>query len=69
MAGYKIVNVDPETYKTIVEFAKLQNRTIGGQVAYMVKLFTNTYRVVALSPLHHTDEEEIIPMVAPTEGG
>ena len=28
----KSVNVDPETYDSIVEMAKLNNRTIGGQV-------------------------------------
>jgi hypothetical protein len=66
----KSVNVDQETYNTIVELARLNGRTIGGQVAFMVKMFNKSYRVVSISPLPGLSDAEPVPLVlmAPTEG-
>lgn len=67
MAEYKILNVDPETYKSIVEMAKLHDRTIGGQVAHMVKLFNKSYRVVSITDLPHPPDAEPVPLILVAE--
>jgi hypothetical protein len=69
MPEYRSIPVDPETYKNIVEMAKLNNRTIGGQVAFMTKIFNNSYRVVSISQLPYPEDAEPVPLVliAPLE--
>ena len=62
----KSVNIDPETYNSIVEMAKLNGRTIGGQVAFMTKMFNNSYRVVSIASLPNPEDAEPVPLVLVT---
>jgi hypothetical protein len=59
----KLIKVDQETYQIIVEMARQQSRTIGGQVAYMAKMFKNSYRVVTIEPMPSPEGAEVVPLV------
>ncbi|MCJ7532271.1 MAG: hypothetical protein MUO64_14735 [Anaerolineales bacterium] len=67
MDAYKSLNVDRETYDKIVELAKVNGRTIGGQVAFMTRLFNNSYRVISITDLPHPPDAEAVPLVLVAE--
>jgi hypothetical protein len=68
---FKSLNVDQETYDTIIELAKANGRTIYGQVAFMTRLFRLPHLPHNELPKPNTEPmppELAAPMVAPTEG-
>ena len=63
MKVFETLHIDQETYQAIRLLAKAGQRTIVGQVRFMVEMWGKAYRVVNISPLPGPDDAGTLPLV------
>ena len=63
MARNKTVAIKHETYDLLVKLCAKNNRTIMGQIDWMVRNMDTAYRVISISDLPHPPDAEPIPLI------